>query len=194
MKGKKKIRSLAAALLLTTAMVATTACGGGGEARKAKHVEQGQQFMAERNYTKARIEFRNAQQIDPKDATVRALVGLSSEKLGEYDDAVKAYRIAMAADEKLVMPRARLARILAVAGIGDEATELVTKGLELAPQSPELLSVRAVIRQQQGDAAAARQDAEQAYAAAPADPDILATLAAIRWSAGERDEASALVR
>jgi tetratricopeptide (TPR) repeat protein len=194
MSGMIRARGVVTTFLLTAMLVLATGCGGGGEARKARHVQQGHDFMAERNYTKARIEFRNALQIDPKDAGVRSMVGLSSEKLGEYDDAVKAYRVAIAADETLVMPRARLARILAVAGLDEEATELVTKGLELAPQSADLLSVRAVIREQKGDVAGARQDAEQAYAAAPTDADVVSTLAAVRWRAGERDEAIALVR
>ena len=149
--------------------------------------------MAERNYTKARIEFRNALQVDPKDAAVRELVGVTSERLGEYDDAVKAYRIALAADESLVTSRARLARLMALGGLSDEAMELLAPGFERAPQSGELLSVRAIIRGQKGDLGEARKDAEQAYALEPGNADVVATLAAMKWQVGERAETIALL-
>jgi predicted Zn-dependent protease len=179
-------------LLLVGLLAVTTGCGG-SEARKARHVEQGQKFMAERNFQKARIEFRNAQQIDPKDANVRSLVGLSSEKLGEYDDAVKAYRVAIATDGSLLMPRARLARILAIAGVPEEAEELVTEGLSSAPDSAELLSVRALIYAGKGNFIEARRDAEQALKLAPTDVDVIATLVSIEWQEGKRDGAVRLL-
>ena len=77
--------------LIAALLLAVVACGG-GEARKAEHVAKGEAFLAERNYEKARVEFRNALQIDPKDARVRAYVGLANERLGNFEDAVRAYR------------------------------------------------------------------------------------------------------
>jgi tetratricopeptide (TPR) repeat protein len=188
-----RMHSVLGAVLLVMLGAVLSGCGG-GESRKAEYVEQGRKYMAERNYTKARLEFRSALQIDPKDAQVRALVGIASEKLGEYDDAVKAYRVALAADESLVEVRARLARILAVAGLPDEAMELLNPGLEKSPDSADLLSVRAVVEAQRGDLTAARKDAEQAYELKPGDADVVATLAGLSWQANEPNRAVELVR
>jgi Flp pilus assembly protein TadD len=179
--------------LLVGLLAVTTACGG-SESRKARHVEQGKEFMAERNYTKARLEFRNALQIDPKDAEVRALAGLAAENLGEYEEAVKMYRVAIAADETLVLPRARTARLMVLGGLPDEALELITPGLEKAPRSADLLSVRALVRAQQGDPAAARKDAEDAVSIDPVNAEAVSALAGILWRDGEKDEAVALLR
>ena len=55
---------------------------GGAQTRKAAHMEKGRAYLAAQNYPKARIEFQNALQIDPKDAKARYEVGFIDEKLG----------------------------------------------------------------------------------------------------------------
>jgi Tfp pilus assembly protein PilF len=59
----KKIRIIA--VLLAVALLA--GCGG-AEERKAKYLERGKAFFEEENYDKARVEFKNVLQIDPKTA------------------------------------------------------------------------------------------------------------------------------
>ena len=180
---------------LLTIMLAMAATGcEGTEARKAKHVERGQQFMAERNYSKARLEFRNALQIDPKDAEVRALAGLAAENLGNYDEATKMYRVALSGDETLTMPRANLARMMALGGLAEEALATLAPGLEKAPRSAELLSVRALVHAQLGDPVLARKDARDAVAVDPKNAGAVSTLVAIMWQAGERAEAVDIAR
>lgn len=167
-------------------MVALLGCGG-GEARKAHHVERGEQFMAERNYPKALLEFRNALQIDPKDARVREMTGLAAEKSGDFNEAIKLYRGALAADDSLVVARAHLARFTALAGEPDDAMQLLGPGFEQHPQSADLLSARAIVRAEQGDADAARNDAQAAVALDPTNADALGTLASLLWREGQRD-------
>jgi len=178
-------------LLLIGLLGVTTGCGG-SEARKARHVEDGREFMAERNYTKARLEFRNALQIDPKDGEVRALVGLSNEKLKEYKDAVNAYLLALQIDDTLEMPRARVAMIYAGAGLTDEAMELITPGLARNPKSAALLTARAVATAQD-DPAAARRDAEEAVRLDLGNEDAPGVLASLMWRVDERNEAIAVL-
>ena len=52
---------------------------GGAQTRKAAHMEKGRAYLAAQNYPKARIEFQNALQIDPKDAKARYEVGFIDE-------------------------------------------------------------------------------------------------------------------
>jgi tetratricopeptide (TPR) repeat protein len=178
--------------LVVCAFMATSACGGGGEARKAEHIAKGERFMAERNYAKAHIEFRNALQIDPKDARLRAQLGLASEKLGNVQEAANSYRLAIAADESLEMPRARLALLLALAGLTDDALELIKPGLERQPRSADLLVARAVATAE-SDLAASTRDANEAVRLDPNNADAISVLASLMWRQEQRSEALALL-
>ena len=94
-----------AATLLAVVLVLTAGCGG-AEARKARYLAKGEELMAAQNYEKARLEYRNAIQIDPKDATARVRAGEAAEKLGNYSEAAQMYKSAIAADEKNTQARA----------------------------------------------------------------------------------------
>src|SRR5580692_206386 len=69
-----------AGALITAALL--SACGS-AQSRKAAYIAHGQQYFDVGNYDKARVELRNAAQIDPKDAQVRYLLGRVAEKSGD---------------------------------------------------------------------------------------------------------------
>ena len=50
------------------------ACGS-AEDRKQEHIARGEQYLSEKNFDKARVEFKNALKIDPKDASARYMLG-----------------------------------------------------------------------------------------------------------------------
>jgi len=186
------MRSLTLTLLLLAALTTMPGCGG-SEARKDKALERGQEFLAERDYAKARIEFRNALQIDPTDASARTLLGESAEALGNFEEAVNAYRAALDLDPGQIRARARLGRMMVFGGVPEQALELVAPGLEQNPRSADLLGVRATARLQQGDVEAARQDAVAALAVQAGHSDATALLATLLWREDKRDEALALL-
>jgi len=179
-------------LFCIVALLAASGCGG-SEARKEKALERGQELLAERDYAKARVEFRNALQIDPKDAAARTLLGEAAEALGSFEEAVNSYRAALELDPGQVRARARLARMMVFGGVPDEALALIAPGLEMQPQSADLLAVRGAARLQQGELEAARSDARAALAVQPNHPDATALLATLLWREDERDEALALL-
>jgi hypothetical protein len=53
---------------------------GSAASRKAGYIVEGQKYFSAGRYDKARVEFSNAAQIDPKDATVRFWLGRVAEK------------------------------------------------------------------------------------------------------------------
>ncbi|HHJ14072.1 MAG TPA: tetratricopeptide repeat protein, partial [Gammaproteobacteria bacterium] len=55
-------------VVLASIIVLGLAGCGGKEERKAAYLERGKAYLAEKNFDKAKIEFKNVLQIDPKDA------------------------------------------------------------------------------------------------------------------------------
>src|SRR5580692_3521298 len=77
--------------ILLSSVALLSACGG-AQTRMARHMEKGRQFLAARNYEKARIEFQNALQIAPTDAEARFENGVVDERLGKPRDAAQFYQ------------------------------------------------------------------------------------------------------
>src|ERR1700722_19299216 len=101
----------------------------GGEARKAKHVEKGQTFLAAGNFEKARIEFRNALQIAPNDSAVRFENGVVAEKLGNPREAGQFYQGAIDVAPDNVQSRMALGRLYVLMGAPAQALETVKPSL-----------------------------------------------------------------
>lgn len=174
---------------LAVACLALLVGCGGGEARKARHIAQGDAFMAQRNYDKALLEYRNALQIDTKDAATRAKAGFAAEKSGRSEDAFKFYRVALAGDETLLLPRIRLARFYALAAMHDEAMEYLEPGVAQDPDNADLLAVRAIVKGNSGDEEGALRDAGAAVAKDPKNAEAATVLATALWQQGEREKA-----
>ena len=83
-----KKRKLVSAALLVVFVLA--GCGG-AEERKAKYLERGKAYFEEENYDKARVEFRNVLQIDPKTAEPYLYLGQIAESEQEWRKAFGNY-------------------------------------------------------------------------------------------------------
>ncbi len=182
------IRVTTAATLLLSAALLATGCSG-AEDRLARYQERGQQFFAEGNFDKARVEFSNVLQIDPKNAQARFMAGRIAEKQGNPRDAVGHYQAAIDSDPNLAEARAALGRIFLFGGLPDRALELVETGLAVTPDNPQLLTVRGAAKGQLGDKTGALADAEAAFKAAPADEYVIALLASLYRQNGQLDRA-----
>jgi len=181
-----------AAVLLSAALL-STACGG-AEDRLSRYQERGSQFFADGNYDKARVEFSNVLQIDPKNAQARFMSGQIAERQGSPRDAVGQYQAAIDADANHALARAALGRLLLFGGLPDRALELVETGLALTPDNPQLLTVRGAARVQLGNKSGALEDAEAALKLAPADEYAVALLGSLYRQNGQNDRAIEIVR
>jgi len=178
-----------AVLVLATLLVA---CGG-AQARKSGYMTKGREYLAAQNYEKARLEFRNAMQLDPNDAEASYLAGQADEHLGNPREAAQMYQDAIQSNGKHLGARAQLAKLYVLRGAPDKAMGLVEPGLAIAPSDPDLLTSRAAARQQLGDKAGARADAEKAVHVAPTNEGAIVQLASIYNQAGEIGQAIDLV-
>ena len=181
-----------AGLALLGCALILVACSG-AQGRKNGYLAKGQEYLAARNYAKARLEFRNALQLDPNDAQVNYLAGEAAAHLGNLREAVQLYQAAIQTDPKDLAARAHLAMLYANGGAPDKAVELVEPGLALAPNDPELLIARGVARARLGDWASAQADAEKTVQLAPANENAVALLASVYQQAGQTQQAIDLV-
>ena len=179
---------------LAIVAIATLLVGcGGAAARKNGYMAKGQGYLDAHNYAKARLEFRNALQLDPNDAQASYLAGQAAQNLGNLREAAQMYQGAIQSNPKHLGARAQLGLLYDLGGAPDKAVALVEPGLALAPDDPDLLTARAAARQRLGDKAGARADAEKAAGLAPANENTIGLLASIYQQAGETQQAIDLV-
>lgn len=168
----------AGAVLLLAGSLALTACNG-AQARHDSFMKRGNDYFAAENFEKARIEFGNALQIDPKDAEARYMSGRVAEKLGKLRDAVGSYQSALDIDKDHIQARANLGRVFVFAGASAQALETIGPGLEAHPDDADLLVVRGAARMTQKQLPEALADAERAVKIAPTNESAVALLASL---------------
>jgi uncharacterized protein (TIGR02996 family) len=174
--------------------VLAAGCGSAAE-RKAAYIAHGEKYMTQHNYEKARIEFGNALQIDPKDARAHYLAGQVAEKLDNPRAAVGQYQAAVDLDPKQSQARAAMARLYVLGGIPDKAMEVIAPGLTAEPQNAALLTARAAAKAAANDLKGASEDAESAYrTGGDANEYTIALLASLYQRQSQADKARETVR
>lgn len=179
-------------VVLSLAALGLSACGG-AEARKARHLQNGQTYLIEGKFEKARVEFQNALQIAPTDPEARFEMGVVDEKLNKVREAAQFYQSVIDVSPEHVRARSNLARLYVFSGVPDRALELLTPAIEKHPEDSELLAIRAAARVQLKDVSGAQADAEHAVQLEPKNEDAVATLAGIYINTKAVDKAQALL-
>ena len=179
-------------ILAVLVAIVVSGCGG-AHSRYTSHLERGKQYLAQENLDKAGVEFRNALQIEPKDADALYFNGRVADLRRNVREAVGLYQAAIDSRPDFESARASLGKLLVLVGATKRALETVEPGLTQHPDNADLLAVRAVVRHQMKDDAAARADAERAVQIAPTNENAISALAALYGDAGERDRAISLV-
>lgn len=159
---KNKIRNL----LCVGLVVVLTACGG-AEERKVKYMEKGKSFFEENNLDKAKIEFKNVLQIDPKYAEAYYYLGQLEERDKNIGKAIGNYNKAIELDPKYIAPKVKAAKIYVVIGVEeylDKAKKMLAEVLAADPENTEAKLVSATIEYKTGDKARALKEIEQVVA------------------------------
>jgi tetratricopeptide (TPR) repeat protein len=186
-------RKIAIASISAASIALCVSACGGAQARRAKHMEKGQTYLAAKNFEKARVEFQNALQIAPLDAEARFEMGVVDEKLNKPREAAQFYQGTIDVKPDHVGARTNLARLYVFSGVPDRALDLIAPALQKNPGNAELLTVRAAARLQQKDVNGAQEDAQRAVQLEPANEDAIAVLAGLYNSTGAVDKAQALL-
>jgi len=140
-------------LTAVSVLVASLVACGGADERKVKYLEKGKSFLAEKNYEKAKIEFKNVLQIDPKFAEAYFYMGQLEENNKELRKALGNYRKAIELNPKYTDAKVKLAKIYVIAGTDDyikKANELLAQIKQEQPENLEAKLISATIEYKTG--------------------------------------------
>jgi predicted Zn-dependent protease len=166
---------------------------GSSHSRFVSYMERGQQYLAAGNLDKASVEFRNALQIEPRNADAFYFNGRVAERRGSIREAADFYQGALDVQPSDNRARASLAKAFVLGGAATRALEVISPGLLDHPDDPGLLAARAAARHQLKDDIDARADAELAVRLAPTNEDAIGVLAALALRGGDTARVVSLV-
>ncbi|WP_159104380.1 tetratricopeptide repeat protein [Sneathiella glossodoripedis] len=138
--GKKIITAVIGLLLLLN----LTACDSPEEKAQA-YYQNAMQLFEEENFEKADLEFRNALQLDPNIADAWYHLALLEEKNGKARQYAGDLLKTVELDPNHVGAQVRLAKIMLFSGRPEEAREKSDLVLRLAPENPDVWSLRAAV-------------------------------------------------
>jgi len=149
----KNIYSVLIKLTAASVLVgALTSCGG-AEERKLKYLEKSKVYLEEKNYDKARIELKNALQIDNKYAEAYYLMGRLEERDKAFIKAIANYKKSLELDPSHIDSQIKLATIYVIAGTDDyisQAKKILDDVNELDPNNSEAAFVNSTILYKSG--------------------------------------------
>lgn len=183
MTNRAALRTVLVAVILGLA-----ACGGSGD-RKAGYMKKGQEMYAAKNFDKARVEFSNVLQIDPKDIEAHFMLAETLSELKDYRGAAGHYLRVIEDDPKHVKARVKMGELYLVSGAPDKVEEMVEQIVTLDPKNPDGIVLRGSVKAQKGDLAGALEDAEKAIALAPDNVNAAALTASLYVRRKESDRA-----
>ena len=175
-----------AVLLLAVLLVA--GCGS-PEQRAQNYYERGKQLLAQQDYVKAGIEFKNALQL--KKDLVAAWRGLSEVELHNknFQAVVPILRTVVELDPKDVDSRLKLGHFLLVGNALDQALDLANAAIALDGRNPNAFALRAAVLLKLKDSIGSKRDAQAALDIDPKNVEALIVLAAERMGRGDTEGA-----
>ncbi|MBI5577860.1 MAG: tetratricopeptide repeat protein [Deltaproteobacteria bacterium] len=137
-------RKIAAAVTVLVLVLSLAACGG-PEEKKARFLAKAKELYSKGDYVKARLEVKNAIQIDPKYAEGYHLLGLIEEKDGNLKGAFGAFSKAIELNPELTAAHVEMGKLLLVSGAPDKAFEKAQAALARQPANSDALMLKGSI-------------------------------------------------
>ncbi len=159
------------------AIMALTASGCSSPADKeAKYLKRGSAYLKQKEFDKARIEYRNAMRIAPTDPEVFYRVGLLDEAEGELRNAFVDFNHAIEQNERFAPALLKVAQYYVAAGQTEEAETRVRTVLADNADDPEANGLDAAIKLRNGQDDEAEKQARFALAKDPANITAVSVL------------------
>jgi tetratricopeptide (TPR) repeat protein len=162
---------------------------GGAEERKAEHLERGRKYFEERNFDKAKIEFKNVLQIDPKVAKPYFYLGQIEEARKNWKDSFTLYQKANDLDPSDLDVKVKLAKLYMLGKQLDNADELLSTVLRAKPEDIDARMVKAGLLSLKGDQVAAIDELRRITVEQPSRVDAFLVLAMLHSQQNNFSEA-----
>jgi Flp pilus assembly protein TadD len=192
MSAMRTTRAVVVISVAAAVGILITGCGG-AKTRLASHIKRGQEYLQSGNLAKASIEFRNAMQIDPKDAQARLMAAETAVKMGQPRGAYGLLQSVVQDHPDNDVARTALGRLLVSAGDAKQGLEVIKPALERLPNDAALLAIRSAAEAVLKDPAGARADADRALAIDPKNEDAIELRAGLYRQDGDLPAAIKLV-
>lgn len=139
----------------------------GKEERQAKYIHRAEEYFAKKDYDKARIEAKNALQINANNADAHYIFAEIAEQESNWAQMYGELNAVIQNAPKMVKAHVKLAQLLALVNELDKATAEAQKIHELDPNNPDYYSVLASIAMRQKKTDEAIENAQKALAINP---------------------------
>ena len=188
-----KIRSTLNFIVIVFVGLLVVSCGGADE-RKVKYLSKGKMYLLQHNYDKARLEFKNVLQIDPKYAQGHYYMARVNEHLKSYRSALGGYNRALELKPDYKEALTGVGRIYLLGGAAEKAIEFSNKALALSAGFSEALAVRAAAHFHNNDIKKSLVDVRLALKSDENNLSALALLSRVYMHTEQVDKAESLLR
>jgi len=172
-------------LVLTTLLPLALAACDGAEEREAKYLGRGKNLYTAGDYVKARLEFRNALQINPKGVEGRYYLGLIDEAQGDLRNAFVNFTKAEQQDPNMTDAQMKLGNYYFASNDMEQAQRRADAILQREPDNANALALRAAIRLRLGQAGLAVTDASRALDLSPGNVGAISVLTGVKLAEGD---------
>ncbi|MCG8095082.1 MAG: tetratricopeptide repeat protein [Candidatus Thiodiazotropha endolucinida] len=171
-------------LLISLTLILISACADKTES-KQKYFDRGMELFNQGNFTKARLEFKNVLQIDPKDANAYYMFGQIEEKDENWSKAYALHLRATELDPMHVDAQVHLGTIFALAGENEKALTAADAALNVKPNDPSAMVIKGFIKAKMGETDAAIDDVLGVIETDPANVEAASLLASLYADQGD---------
>lgn len=176
-------------LLMTLGLAVVVAGCSDPEQRAAKYIDSGMQYLAQGQYEKARVEFKNAGRIKPTDPEIRYRLALVDEAQGNLRAAFVGFREAENQNPRFRPALLKLAEYYMAGERYGEVEKRLAIVAEDAPDDPGLHAIRAALHLRRGEHSAAETEARAALAKDPGQPGAIAVLTGLYTATDQPEKA-----
>ncbi|MHB1529463.1 MAG: tetratricopeptide repeat protein [Acidiferrobacteraceae bacterium] len=163
--------------------------GCGRQARCAHYLAEGRAYYLQGHYRKAANEFRDAAEIEPKNAEVYYWFGLTQDKQKIFPQAFANYAEAVKLNPNYLAAKAKLGKLYLRGGNIPKAEQMASEILAARPSDPDGRILDAAVMARKGNIAGAIQEAGSVVGSDPKKTDAISLLAALYTSEAHEEKA-----